>query len=257
MASTAFDAFAENYDQQFVASRVGACMRRAVWTRCAARFAVGSRILEMNCGTGEDAMWLAARGMTVLATDASPAMLKVAEHKACVRELHGRIEFRELAWEALAQLKDAGFDGVLSNFGGLNCVADLRTAADSLACKVRPGGMVLLCIMGPVVPWEWFWYLSHLHPAKAFRRLRSEGTPWCGITIRYPSLRAVRRAFAPAFDTLKASAIGALVPPPYTEGFFSRHPKLLAGLDRIERRLESFWPLPHLADHYLIELVRK
>ena len=44
-------------------------MRAAVWARCAARFRPGFRILEMNCGTGEDARWLASQGMQVLATD--------------------------------------------------------------------------------------------------------------------------------------------------------------------------------------------
>ena len=56
-------------------------MRRAVWARCAARFAPGSRVLEMNCGTGEDALWLVHRGVQVFATDVSPAMLQVAQSK--------------------------------------------------------------------------------------------------------------------------------------------------------------------------------
>src|ERR1700691_417338 len=78
---TAFDAMAGTYDSQFTASRIGTMMRRAVWARCAARFAPGSRILEMNCGTGEDALWLAQRGVEVLATDVSPAMLQGAADK--------------------------------------------------------------------------------------------------------------------------------------------------------------------------------
>ena len=51
------------------------------------------------------------------------------------------------------------FDGALSNFGGLNCVDDLGVR------RLRPGlggaarGVALLCVMGPVVPWEWGWFL--------------------------------------------------------------------------------------------------
>jgi ubiquinone/menaquinone biosynthesis C-methylase UbiE len=256
VACAAFDSLAEGYDRQFVASPVGARMRRAVWARCAARYAPGSKILEMNCGTGEDALWLAERGMSVLATDASSAMLKEAARKAAARESGRRVRFRQLAWEALDELPEGEFDGVLSNFGGLNCVADLEVAARALAGKVRPGGHALLCIMGPRVPWEWAWYLGHGLPGKAFRRLRARGSAWRGMTIRYPGIGKVRRAFAPAFEMLEVRAIGALLPPPYADSFFARHERLLEWLDRLERRFESRWPLPHLADHYLLELVR-
>ena len=75
--------------------------------------------------------------------------------------------------------------------------------------------------------------------------------------MRYPSIRAVRRAFEPAFRTLRVSAVGALLPPPYTAGLTGRFPALLRAVDRWERRLESIFPLPWLADHYLIELARR
>jgi SAM-dependent methyltransferase len=251
----AFDANADAYDGQFTATVIGRMMRRAVWARCAARFSTGARVLEMNCGTGEDAAWLADRGIHVLATDASAAMLRVAQDKAAIRR-SGRMRLRQLAWEQLEGLEETGFDGALSNFGGLNCIEDLGAAARALAKKLRPGGTALLCIMGPTVPWEWFWYLARGQTSKAFRRLRRGGTMWSGITIHYPTIRAARRSFAPEFKMLRVSAIGALIPPPYTESRFGRHAQALATLDWVERRLESLWPLPQLADHYLLELVR-
>ena len=110
-------------------------MRRAVWARCAARFASGARVLEMNCGTGEDALWLAHRGVQVLATDASPAMLRVAESKLAASPGSAPAQLARLAWEELGTFEAGPFDGVLSNFGGLNCVGDLRAAACALAAK--------------------------------------------------------------------------------------------------------------------------
>jgi hypothetical protein len=109
--------------------------------------------------------------------------------------------------------------------------------------------------MGPVVPWEWLWYLAQGRPSKALRRLR-RGTMWCGIPIAYPSIRTLRRSFAPQFRMARVAAIGALLPPPYAEAAFASFPRTLAALDWIERRMESQWPLPHLADHYLLEMVR-
>jgi SAM-dependent methyltransferase len=210
----------------------------------------------MNCGTGEDALWLVHRGVQVFATDVSPAMLQVAQSKLAASPGSAPARFGQLAWEELDALDEGPFDGALSNFGGLNCVGDLRGAAQALAGKLRPGATAILCIMGPAVPWEWLWFLAHGKPAAAFRRLRRHGAEWSGITIHYPSIAKTRRAFAPEFTVLRASAVGALLPPPYTEKWMSRFPRSLAALDRLERRFETLAPLPMLADHYLLELAR-
>ena len=230
-------------------------MRAVVWARCAARFRPGFRILEMNCGTGEDARWLASRGMHVLATDVSPDMIEVSRRKlGSVPENHA-VRLQTLAWEELGTLAAAPFDGMLSNFGGLNCVEDLDGAATSLAGKLKPGAIAILCIMGPRVPWEWLWFLSRGRPDSAFRRLR-RNLRWSGIAIHYPTITDTVMAFTPNFRFLRVAAIGALLPPPYCESALGRYPRLLATLERLERRWEVRWPLPQFADHYLLELER-
>lgn len=251
-----FETMADAYDSQFTRTTIGTMMRRAVWARCDSRFAPGSRVLEMNCGTGEDALWLAERGVQVLATDVSPAMLRVAQDKMAASPGCPLARFQRLAWEELETLDEEPFDGMLSNFGGLNCVADLRAAASALARKLRPGAVAVLCIMGPVVPWEWIWFLGHGNPANAFRRLRRGGAKWSGITVHYPSIAKTRAAFSPEFRLLRVSAIGALLPPPYTKKWTARYPRVIAALGLAERRCETVWPLPMLADHYLLELQR-
>jgi SAM-dependent methyltransferase len=251
----AFDALATAYDGQFTRTRIGSAMRAAVWARCAARFQPGFRILEMNCGTGEDARWLAGRGMQVVATDISARMIEVSRRKLANLPENQAVHLQVLAWEHLESLAADSFDGMLSNFGGLNCVADLRSAALDLTRKLRPGAIAILCIMGPRVPWEWLWFLARGRPGAAFRRLRRRRL-WSGIPIHYPSITATVKAFAPEFRLLRAGAIGALLPPPYTEYTLGRYPRVLAALERLERRWEARWPLPQLADHYLLELER-
>jgi SAM-dependent methyltransferase len=262
-----FDDMAANYDRDFTHSAVGSLMRQAVWRRLDLCFRPGDRVLELNCGTGADALHLARRGVRVLATDIAPAMLDITRAKVAQAELESRIEVQQLAIQELkmqnAKCKKEGdttesfcipFDGVLSNFGGLNCVADLPGVAAGLAACLRPGATALLCVMGPLVPWEWAWYLWRRQPAKAFRRLRRGGVAWRGLTIHYPSIGSLRRAFAPWFRPRRTSAVGALLPPSYAEGWAVRRPRLLARLNRWERRLETLPPLPWLADHYLLEL---
>ena len=256
-AAAAFDQLAPRYDADFGAGRIGTLLRYAVWDRIDRAFTAGGRVLDLGCGTGEDAVHLAAAGMRVIALDASRGMVEQARAKAAASGLGDRIEVHELAIERLDALPSGPpFDAVLSNFGALNCVDDLAALARAVARRVRPGARMALCVMGPVVPWEWVWHLGKREPRKAFRRLRPGGTSWRGVRVRYPTPAAVARAFAP-FRVARTSAVGALLPPPYAERWAARHPGLVAALARWERRLERVPPLPWLADHYLIELERR
>jgi hypothetical protein len=51
--------------------------------------------------------------------------------------------------------------------------------------------------------------------------------------------------------------LGVLLPPTYAAGWARRHPRLVERLDRWERRIEQWPVVPHLSDHYLIELERR
>lgn len=253
-----FEALAADYDRGFTDTPLGTCLRRAVWRRLDARFAAGDRVFELACGTGEDALHLARRGVHVLATDGAEAMVAAARRKIAAAGLAAAVEVRRLAVEDLANEPAAPlYDGALANFGGLNCVADLPAVARALAPRLRPGAAVLLCLMGPLAPWEWLWLLRRGRPGEVFRRLRGGGVAWRGLTVRYPSIGRLRRAFAADFRLLRVSAVGALLPATCFAAWAARHPRLLASLDRLERGLERVPPLPWLADHYLAELQRR
>lgn len=254
----AFDALAADYDQTFTHSVVGRAQRSAITRRLAARFAAGDRVLEIGCGTGEDALALVRRGVSVAATDPSAAMLEVARAKAQAAGLADRLTLRRLAAEALDTLPhDARYDGAFSSFGALNCAPDLRPVAQELGRLVRPGGWVVLCLLGRWVPWEWLWFLLRLKPRTAARRLSPSGVTWRTSAVRYPPLRAVRRIFAPSFRLARTSGIGVLVPPSYAEGWAKRHPRLIAALASAEKRLETLPPIARLGDHVLLELERR
>jgi SAM-dependent methyltransferase len=243
-----FDAVAASYDGAFSDRALGQMLRAAVRERLT--FAPGERVLELGCGTGEDAVWLAGRGVDVVATDSSPAMLALARAKA-----GGAVTFEQL--ELAAPRIDGRFDGAFSNFGALNCVEDRRPLARALGEAVRPGGRVVLVVMGPVCAWEIAWHLAQGSGRTAFRRLRSGADAHVGggahVRVWYPSPGRLRRELAPWFGQVELAPLGLLVPPTYLADLVDRHPVLFARLARLERRL----PLPWLADHYAAVFERR
>lgn len=254
---SAFDAMANDYDVTFTDTDLGRRFRAVVWRRLDEQIVAGQRVLELNCGTGADAVHLAERGVCVVATDLSPAMVDATTAKANELGVGHLVQARQLAIEDVGTLVDQGpFSAIISDFGGMNCVADIGAIGADLAAPLASGGTAFLCVMGPVVPWEWAWYLAHGQPLKAIRRLRRRAR-WRGITIRYPSASSVRRALSPWFEPVATTAIGALVPPPYAQSWATRHGRFVDRLERWERRLETRRVTVAMADHYLLELRRR
>jgi ubiquinone/menaquinone biosynthesis C-methylase UbiE len=259
-AATAFDRVANSYDELFTHTALGRAQRSQVWSRLLAAFPVGSRILELNCGTGEDARFLANQGRSVLACDASAAMIEVANRRTGGETEHADLTFLQIANEELGSLAiEQAFDGAFSNFSGMNCVSDLRSVAGNLANLIKPGGRVLLCLWSRQCLAEVIWYFAHLQAKKAVRRFSRQATARLGdavISVSYPSIREIRRAFCPWFALSSRRAVGLFVPPSYMERLIGRRHKLLARLEQLDR-LCAEWPiLRDVGDHVLLEFVR-
>lgn len=290
--STAFDTFAQTYDDDFTHSLLGQLLRTRVWEIFGQYFTGGQHILELTCGTGEDAVWLARRGVHVTATDGSVEMVKKAKAKAeaegMLREseesrgrgsgetskgreaeaqgsrgdrksaVPGSVEVKQVSLQEIIagpQLLASGpFDGVFSNFGGLNTINEWRGLAAALAKIVRPGGVVVLVPMGPVCPWEICWYLAHGQPRTAFRRFSRAGVPakigGTVIPIWYPSARRLRADFAPWFQHRRTESLELWLPPSYLDHLVNRWPVLFRWLNQVEKvtaRLTGGW-----GDHYIV-----
>jgi SAM-dependent methyltransferase len=250
--TTPFDELAEGYDVSFTHSACGRNLRARVWESAARLFLGRERILELGCGTGEDAVHLARAGHRVVAVDASAEMIRVARLKAATAGVASRIDFRVLPIESLDQLEsDARFDAVFSNFGAINCVADIPRMARTLGKYLEPEAPLLFIVMGRHVPWEWAWYLARGDRARAFRRFARNGVIWRGLTVRYPTPRELASELAPAFAIRRRAALGFALPPSYAAGWLDRSPRSLAVLSVVERMFARV--TAGLADHFLIE----
>jgi hypothetical protein len=122
-----------------------------------------------------------------------------------------------------------------------------------LARLIRPGGYLMICIMGRFCAWETAWALLRGQPRKAFRRWRSSVMSSLGVRVFYPSKQRVEAALRPAFTLANWYGIGVCVPPSYVTGLSDG---LLERLDALDRRI-AHWPvLRAAADHRLFVFVR-
>jgi SAM-dependent methyltransferase len=257
MQASPFDEMAADYDESFTRTACATALRELVWRRLPAVFRGGGCILELGCGTGEDAIQLARSGHHVVATDASAEMIGVARLKALAAGCASRIDFHVLPMESLQVLpRDRRFDGVFSNFGAVNCVANLPRLAELLSARLRKDAPLMFVAMGRFVPWEWLWYGLRGDGRRAFRRLRREGVEWRGTTIRYPTPRQLATALRPGFRREHVRALGSVLPPSYASDWLNRRPRWLSALTTLERVVQHVPGSATLADHYIFEARR-
>jgi ubiquinone/menaquinone biosynthesis C-methylase UbiE len=258
-----FDAVAETYDEIFTLSRIGRAQREAVTRELDRVFSPGQRILEINCGTGVDALHLASRGIEVIACDSAPQMIAVARRKESRAWLNVPPDFRVLATEEIGTLAEEKprFDGVFSNFAGLNCVRDLSAVANDLRDLVKPRARLVICLFGRFCIWEVLWYVGHGRPGKVFRRLRSNKSmaqlaPGVTVEVHYPSVRKLIRIFRPHFRLVRWKGVGIAVPPSYLEPLARRFRRTFKTAARLDRYFERFPLIRAGADHVLVTFER-
>jgi ubiquinone/menaquinone biosynthesis C-methylase UbiE len=173
----------------------GRAQREQVWREIDNLFHHGDRILDLGCGTGDDAVHLISRGVEVLGIDSAPGMVEIARTRG--------VDAKQMPIEDLGSLP-AEFDGAISNFGALNCVADLDELSAALARLVRPRGKLALCVMS-----RFCWRNAFV--SKDWRHLLprwSGHTVWRGVDIYYRSARSIARTFARHFEAGRTVSIG-------------------------------------------------
>ena len=222
-------------------------------------FQSGNTVLELNCGTGDDALFLARRGVRVRAVDASPAMIGLLRGKVERQGLGGLIESSVLANEDLSSLGGERYDGAFSNFG-LNYVRDPAALAAALCPLIKPSGSFSCALASRYCLLEMAALIARGEFRDALRRLAvrperrfSNGTR---VPVYYPRAGALVGAFACAFEVEAIHGLGVLIPPPYLSGFYSRHSKLFGVMHALEDRIRSRFPFSRLGDGLLLEFRR-
>lgn len=257
MQPQVFDSYAINYDDHFTNSLIGKAQREQVRKHLSKVIKGNIKIvLEVNCGTGEDAQWFTKKGMKVLATDISEGMIEVAKQKT------NKIEFQQLNCLDIGSLEPTTYDMVFSNFGGLNCLnanelIQFRNGCESIQNK---GNRLAFVIMGTQCWWECMYFRLKKDKEKSTRRQNRKGVDTIindqKFKTWYYSPEYFKELFGDDYECIATKPVGLFVPPSYLEPYFAKRKFSLSVL-RFFDRLFSFSFLSNFADHYIIVFEKK
>lgn len=111
----------------------------------------GTRALDLGCGEGADAIWLAEHGWTVTAVDISDTALARARAAAVERGLADRIDFQQ--HELTSSFPDGPFDLVSAQFLHSTLEMDRSAILRRAAASLAPGGTLLIVDHAAAPPW--------------------------------------------------------------------------------------------------------
>jgi ubiquinone/menaquinone biosynthesis C-methylase UbiE len=261
-----FDHMATSYDSVFTNSAIGQLQRNHVWKYIENIIPQlnGFDMLELNCGTGEDAMLFSDRGFNIIATDISEEMLKVTQQKVQQYSMQHRISSQYLDLESFDETSfNKKFDLIFSNFGGLNCVnpQSLQILLKKLPLALNKGGRFIAVIMPKHCLWESAYFLAKFSLRKAFRRWTNKEvlTDLQGVSTYtwYYSPSQIINWSSTYFEPVQHKPIGFALPPSYLEPFFAKRSGWLRQLNRVENKLNTLPRLSRFSDHYLLDLQLK
>ncbi|HEY6398192.1 MAG TPA: class I SAM-dependent methyltransferase [Solirubrobacteraceae bacterium] len=248
-----YDAFAEDHPHL-------TRMRQKVYASFERVVPAGARVLELNAGTGTDAVALARRGFRVHATDIAPGMLARIRDKVSARELDGRVSVQQCSFLELDRVSGGPYQAVFSNLGGLNCVADLGPVVRGLDRVLLPGGVAVLVVMPPICLWELaLVFTGQLRMAT--RRLARGGTrahlEGREFAVHYYTPRQVITAFGSGYDLLSVEGLAVLTPTAESKNLANRHPTLYSLLARADDALATRAPFSGWGDFFIAVLRRR
>jgi ubiquinone/menaquinone biosynthesis C-methylase UbiE len=261
-AAVAFGLQAPHFDALYDPDPIVAYKRARVRAHVARFLTEESHILELNCGTGEDALYFAQQGHRVLATDISHEMLRVFSEKRAGSGIEDRLHIWQCSFLELDRVRDKGpFDLIFSNFGGLNCTDRLDEVLGKCDTLLRPGGLITLVLLPPFCLWESLFLLKGEWRTATRRWFSAKGAAAQveGQKFRCWYYRPVfiRETLGARYDVLRQEGLCTIVPPSYRENFPRRFPKLLRWLQKLEDRWAHLRPWRNVGDYYIMTLQKK
>jgi cyclopropane fatty-acyl-phospholipid synthase-like methyltransferase len=114
---------------------------------------IGGRVIDIGCGTGENAIYFAKAGLDVVGVDASPEAIRQAQNKARSRDVSVRFDVADVLDldERYVGFDTATDSGVFHVFED----ADRPRYTHSIGGVLRPGGRLFLMCFSDREPGDW------------------------------------------------------------------------------------------------------
>lgn len=254
MSKANFDNAANQYDATFTHTAVGKAQREQVWQYLEnIKLSVPSSVVEVNCGTGEDANFFHLKGHHVLATDLSSEMIHVAKTK------FPTIDFQVCAINSAPQLT-AKVDLLFSNFGGMNCISSEQLQLFFKECWTTypKEHRLVLVIMGKKCIWDnVFLFLKgkwKLLGRRNTNKPLAVNVDGIDVNTWYYSPKEIQLIAKKYYQLASLHPIGFHVPPSYLASFFEKRNRFLKLLIWLDKHLSFSWQANY-ADHFMISLV--
>lgn len=259
LVATAFSKQSQKFDDIFSHNTIIQYKRSRVRDHFLQYLQPKSSILEINCGTGDDAIYFAQHNHKVHATDISKGMQQVLQQKIVAYNLQSNISNELCSFTELKSLKNKGpYHAIFSNFAGLNCTANLVDVLHSFNELLIEEGIVTLAIMPKFCLWETLLICKGQIKIATRRFINRYGSKAHVegefFNCSYYNASYIIKHLKPNFKLLSIEGLCTFVPPSYMLGFAEKYPSLFNFLKNIEDKVKTKWPWKYMGDYYIISL---
>lgn len=262
LAADAFSRQSAAFDDLYAGDTIIQYKRKRVRAHAEQYLAPGSSILELNAGTGDDAIYFASKGHHVHATDIATGMQERVRSKVEQAKLEHLVSAELCSFTELDSLRQRGpYDLIFSNFAGLNCTDKLDEVLGTMPALLKPGGLITLVILPRFCLWETLLLLKGKFKTATRRFFSRNGASSHveGVYFKcwYYNPSYITRRLRGSFELLSIEGLCTFVPPSYMEGFAENHPGLYEFLVNKESKLSKGWPWKFVGDYYIITMRKR
>ncbi|MDG6987908.1 MAG: nitroreductase family deazaflavin-dependent oxidoreductase [Nitrososphaerota archaeon] len=254
----AFDSASDEYDFTISRNFINTWIRKRSLQVLRKLLRPEDYLVEVGCGTGEEAVTISDWVSGIVATDVSGGMIGLLQEKVAARGLAGKILPARLSASEVSRVRDLIGEKEIrvaySFNGALNCEPNLGSFARQLDSLLEPGGYFVCSVRNTTCATE---MISHglvlqfdrANPRRVQPIMVSVGGRDVPSTYFSPS--SFISYFSPRFRPEQVIALPALLPPAYLNGYYLRLRPFLSFLERLELALSGAPPFNRLGDQTL------
>jgi len=250
------DEIAEKYDSILSKNRFSEVLRPVFQNILMQNIHHGDYILDLGCGTGEDAIFLAQKGVNVTGVDISPKMIEIAGKKADTKDFNKNLQFFCDDMEIFISENTNKFDAIISNFNAVNYIRDLNSFSAHVSTALNKDGKLIFTVLNKISASEVFYNFVRLNLKRSWKAIfNRKELLLTDLNIFFPGLFS--NFFKNHFYIKRITGIGIFIPPHNLTGMYDKLSFVLPLLLRLEKLTASVFPFYCLSDHYIIEMQKK